>query len=1001
LIHITDGKTDRILAVIDEDAFWGDKHTKSLKDMLETFDFTTFANERFSKYLAERNRVIIPDEDGEYIEFIIENTRKFHSVDGLFIEVYTSASYIELAKAKVIEPQTTPAWTAKQHVEMALSDTEWTMGTVDFSGTRTITIESYTNPYSYLKQVANEFGLELHFRVETDGNKVTRRYVDLVERVGGWNGREVEFGKDLIGIERKEDFSNVVTALVGIGPERDDGTRLQVFVEDKSALARWGRNGKHIVDVYEPNLSDSNMTLEQLRSLTESELSKRIHSVVEYTADVTDLGKVPGLEHEKFRFGDTIRIKDTAFTPPLYLESRVHTVERSIKRDGQKTVTLADYIEYTEEDVFAIYKRLKAEIAKKVSMTEVMEVTYTKTEVDDKDASVYQDSTYYADNVSETKKQEAIQQAIQEAEQQLNQTKTELETEISQLADEVAIKANKTDVYTKSETDGKISTINQQISQLDAELTVQAGQIASKVSKTDLQSLKNGVLKVRYIRDWLNGNSVNNYNHWVEIKVMSGTTNRASGKTPTSNYSLSNGSRVTDNDTNSNNYASGASGVSQYVQIDLGAVYEDIDYIQVWHYYADGRTYNGTKVEVSADGITWTTVFDSALSGIYKETADGLIVPINNRVLNSFNMRLSSAESTITQLADEIELKVDKDGVIAAINLSSEQARILAEKIMLDGYVEAKHIKSLNGLNVNNQFIVDANGNVQFAGNLQGATGTFTGTLSVLESDTNWDNKTIIHGNIYNEGKSKTTDNTYYFLVQNGSLSLGMRKTSTGEELNRIDIYSDQIILNKKGVPSVYFSNNNGNLNIQTDMIQIGTGAAAIDVKNNAARLKYNDLNYYYVTAGFASVYLDGAIRFRFDRNAEHNRIASGAAILKFLSSSAQIQSRTADDTAYGIFGAADFVVSSTRDTKTNIEPTVYGLDTILNTPVYDYKLKYEVETFGEENARTKTGLIWEEAPENLRGEGTLDLYSMVGIAWRAIQELAKEVNNIKASLGM
>ncbi|WP_199426576.1 tail fiber domain-containing protein [Thermaerobacillus caldiproteolyticus] len=122
---------------------------------------------------------------------------------------------------------------------------------------------------------------------------------------------------------------------------------------------------------------------------------------------------------------------------------------------------------------------------------------------------------------------------------------------------------------------------------------------------------------------------------------------------------------------------------------------------------------------------------------------------------------------------------------------------------------------------------------------------------------------------------------------------------------------------------------------------------------------------------------------------------------MKFLSSSAQIQSRTADDKAYGIFGAADFVVSSTRDTKTNIEPTVYGLDTILNTPVYDYKLKYEVETFGEENARTKTGLIWEEAPENLRGEGTLDLYSMVGIAWRAIQELAKEVNNIKASLGM
>ncbi|UYL93707.1 tail fiber protein [Parageobacillus phage vB_PtoS_NIIg3.2] len=421
LIHIIDGKTDRILSVIDESEFWEDKHTKSLKDTLETFDFTTFANKSFSEYLAERNRVIIPGEDGEYIEFIIENTRKFHGADGLFIEVYTSASYIELAKAKVIDPQTTPSWTAKQHAEMALSGTEWAVGTVDFAGSRTIIIESYTNPYSYLKQIASEFNLELHFRVETDGNKVTRRYVDLIEHVGGWNGREVEFGKDLMGIERKEDFSNIVTALVGIGPERDDGTRLQVFVEDKDALARWGRNGKHLVDVYEPDSSDSNMTLEQLRSLTEAELAKRINSSVEYTGDVVDLEKVPGLEHEKFRLGDTIRIKDTAFTPPLYLEARIHTVERSIKQNGQKTVTLGDYIEYTEEDVFAIYKRLQAEIAKKVSLSKVMEVTYTKEEIDTKDSTVYQDSTYYADAVSETKKQEAIQVAADDATQKANQ----------------------------------------------------------------------------------------------------------------------------------------------------------------------------------------------------------------------------------------------------------------------------------------------------------------------------------------------------------------------------------------------------------------------------------------------------------------------------------------------------------------------------------------------------------------------------------------------------
>jgi len=453
LIHITDSQTDRILDVIDEDEFWEDKHYKSLKDTLETFDFVTFADKRFSEHLAKRNRIIIPDEDGKYVEFVIENTRKYRdSNGGLYIEVYTSATYIELTKAKVIKPQTLSDQTVSTAVSHAIGGTEWEAGTIANVGTRTFVIEEHTNPYSFLKRIASEFDLELHFRVEVDGNKVVRRYVDLVERVGMWRGREVEFGKDLIGIERKEDFSNIVTALIGLGPERENGTRLEVFVEDKDALARWGRNGQHLIEVYEPESTDQTMTEERLRELTQNELEKRINSIVEYTADIADLEKVPGLEHEKIRFGDTIKIKDTGFNPPLYLEARVHTIERSIKKNGYKTVTLGDYIEYTEEQVFAIWKSLKAEIAKKVSLSDVMEVTYTKTEIDDKDAGVYQDSTQYSDVISETKKQEAIQVAAEDATEKANQAKQEAVEQAESIAEQkkqLAIQAAIADAETK------------------------------------------------------------------------------------------------------------------------------------------------------------------------------------------------------------------------------------------------------------------------------------------------------------------------------------------------------------------------------------------------------------------------------------------------------------------------------------------------------------------------------------------------------------------------
>ncbi|WBX80116.1 hypothetical protein PD280_21355 [Virgibacillus salarius] len=91
------------------------------------------------------------------------------------------------------------------------------------------------------------------------------------------------------------------------------------------------------------------------------------------------------MENKKIRFGDKIKIKDLMFHPPLYLEARVRTVERSITDKSQKKVTLGDYIEYTEEEVKAIWKQLQDEIRKKVSEAQLQEFTYTKSEIDNKD----------------------------------------------------------------------------------------------------------------------------------------------------------------------------------------------------------------------------------------------------------------------------------------------------------------------------------------------------------------------------------------------------------------------------------------------------------------------------------------------------------------------------------------------------------------------------------------------------------------------------------------
>src|SRR5690606_11255652 len=367
VIHITDHQTDVILDTISD--FWDDTHLKQLNGV-ETFDFTTFSDESYAEHLADRNRIVIPGEDGEFLEFIIEEV--IQSSDRTKA-IYANASYLELKKQKVIEPQTLSGQTTQSAVNFALSGTEWRSGDITFKGTRTIHIEQHTNPYNLLKQIASEFDLELRFRVEIEHHRITGRYVDLIERVGEWRGREVVFGTDLLGVERKERTDQIVTALIGLGPEREDGTRLEVFVEDLDALQRWGRGGRHLIEVYEPESTDQDMTESRLRELTENELEKRVNAIVEYEVNIADVENVPGLENKQIRFGDTIRIKDGKFSQPLYLEARVHTQERSIKDRSRKKVSLGDYIEYTEEDVRAIWRSLQDAIARKISLADLYE----------------------------------------------------------------------------------------------------------------------------------------------------------------------------------------------------------------------------------------------------------------------------------------------------------------------------------------------------------------------------------------------------------------------------------------------------------------------------------------------------------------------------------------------------------------------------------------------------------------------------------------------------
>lgn len=368
MIHILDRQTDRILTTLDAEEINEALHTQNA-NLYETFDFSLFTSSDKSTHLQKRERVIMRGEDGMYREFVLYEVVADTETGEKY--AYAHGSYAELSKASVIDPVTLTGTEVISAVQYVLSGTEWALGFSNYGGIRTLTIDDPTNPYDALKAIASLFGMKIRFRIEVKGNRVIGRYVDMLVSLGEISGKEITLGKDLIGIKRRENSLDVVTALKCYGPIDDAGNQHIVTVTDEDARQRWSRTGEHLWAVYEPETTDVDMTEARLTTLGTTALSKRVNSVVEYEVNYVAIDYVEGLEHERAFLNDRIRIKDEGFNPPLYLEADVIEVKRNPFDPSSKVFTLGQFVEYAEEDLLSQFRRFNNRIGVKLAVSDV------------------------------------------------------------------------------------------------------------------------------------------------------------------------------------------------------------------------------------------------------------------------------------------------------------------------------------------------------------------------------------------------------------------------------------------------------------------------------------------------------------------------------------------------------------------------------------------------------------------------------------------------------
>lgn len=337
-------------------------HKRDINERIETFDFTILSER--TTYMQERNRIVIQDKNGQYREFIID--RISADIEG-YTEVETVASYLEdITKARPYAPSKLEKMTTKQALSDVLKDTGWQVSdATEYDGLRTTSWTSYQTRYDVLLQLCTTYKMMADYYIEVGSNRVDKRLVVLRKRNPLFKGKEIEYGKDLTGLKRTVDFSEIKTALLCVGPEPEEGKkRLELVVKDDEAQAKYGLPGHHNWGVYEPETEDQNMTESRLRTLGITELNKHKSEVITYEVTAVDIEKE--YKHEVINLGDMVRIKNRDFTPPLYVEAEVISEEYDlISKDV--TYGFGTYKEFKESDLRSSFDRKLDAIRQKVS----------------------------------------------------------------------------------------------------------------------------------------------------------------------------------------------------------------------------------------------------------------------------------------------------------------------------------------------------------------------------------------------------------------------------------------------------------------------------------------------------------------------------------------------------------------------------------------------------------------------------------------------------------
>ncbi|HEM3586824.1 TPA: phage tail protein [Streptococcus suis] len=219
MIYLFD-KDEKLIKIIRKSA---------VKTALQKYALTT------ERYVSDRLTVELKGlnaDELEQVEYMaiqtMEDAHTFHYFyvaqkfsDELTTLIGVQSGIEELRKSPVYDKRPKNAF-ARDVITDLLAGTNWQARFVGETNPHSTNFY-YTSIFDALKKVCEVWDLEMQFFVEMNGNRIGARYIDFKQRIGETVGKRVVYGHNALQILQEVERTNIFTALIGRGKGEETG----------------------------------------------------------------------------------------------------------------------------------------------------------------------------------------------------------------------------------------------------------------------------------------------------------------------------------------------------------------------------------------------------------------------------------------------------------------------------------------------------------------------------------------------------------------------------------------------------------------------------------------------------------------------------------------------------------------------------------------------------------------------------------------------------------